>query len=158
MAGRSTLKSEDGVAMTEFALVLPTGAAHRRPVVVRAGVFYWIEANHLANETARWAVVDRNPYGTSLQLHARDASSKEFQNVNVCIDFPKGAATVVGDPLRVRVQKPFSIFPLLNAGVTNITIKGNLGDEDRAVRQRHLSANQLQAGPPPSGQDVGSCS
>ena len=24
--------------------------------------FYWIQANHVANETARWAIVDRNPY------------------------------------------------------------------------------------------------
>ena len=24
--------------------------------------FYWIQANHIASETARWAVVDRNPY------------------------------------------------------------------------------------------------
>ena len=126
--------------MTEFALVLPVF------VLIIAGIlsfgrvfFYWIEANHLANETARWAVVDKNPYqaacpppatptGTagcqSLQQAARDSSSKEFQqDVKVCIDFPAGVA--VGNPVRVRVQKPFSIFPLLNTGATTITIRGS---------------------------------
>ena len=111
--------------MTEFALVLPVF------VLIIAGIlsfgrvfFYWIEANHLANETARWAVVDKNPYApATLQQAARDASSKEFQqDVKVCIDFPTGTA-VVGDPVRVRVQKPFSLVPILNAGT--ITIRGS---------------------------------
>ena len=111
--------------MTEFALVLPVF------VLIIAGIlsfgrvfFYWIEANHLANETARWAVVDKNPYApTSLQQAARDSSSKEFQqDVKVCIDFPTGSPAV-GDPVRVRVQKPFSLVPLLNAGT--ITIRGS---------------------------------
>jgi Flp pilus assembly protein TadG len=121
---RIDFRRDDGVAMTEFALVLPV------LVLVIAGIlsfgrvfFYWIEANHLANETARWAVVDRNPYApATLQQAARDASSKEFQqDVKVCIDFPAGA--VVGNPVRVRVQKPFSLVPILNAGT--ITIRGS---------------------------------
>ena len=123
---RIDLRGDDGVAMTEFALVLPVF------VLIIAGIlsfgrvfFYWIEANHLANETARWAVVDKNPYApTTLQQAARDSSSKEFQqDVKVCIDFPAGVA--VGNPVRVRVQKPFSIFPLLNTGATTITIRGS---------------------------------
>ena len=136
---RIDLRRNDGVAMTEFALILPVF------VLIIVGIlsfgrvfFYWIEANHLANETARWAVVDRNPYRAScpppasttgaagcqsLQEAARDSSSKEFQqDVKVCIDFPTGTA-VVGDPVRVRVQKPFSLVPILNAGT--ITIRGS---------------------------------
>ena len=66
---RIDLRRDDGVAMTEFALILPVF------VLIIVGIlsfgrvfFYWIEANHLANETARWAVVDKNPYApTSLQ-------------------------------------------------------------------------------------------
>ena len=49
--------------MTEFALILPIF------MVIVAGLlgfgrvfFYWIQANHVANETARWAAVDHNPY------------------------------------------------------------------------------------------------
>ena len=63
--------------MTEFALILPIF------MVIVAGLlgfgrvfFYWIEANHVANETARWAVVDRNPYApTTLQKHAADSAT-----------------------------------------------------------------------------------
>ena len=60
---RLKFRREDGVAMTEFALILPIF------MVIVAGLlgfgrvfFYWIQANHVANETARWAIVDRNPY------------------------------------------------------------------------------------------------
>ena len=52
---RLNLRRDDGVAMTEFALILPIF------MLVVAGVlafgrafFYWIDANHLANETARY--------------------------------------------------------------------------------------------------------
>ena len=52
--------------MTEFALILPIF------MVIVAGLlgfgrvfFYWIEANHVANESARWAIVDHNPYAPS---------------------------------------------------------------------------------------------
>ena len=71
-------RRDDGVAMTEFALIVPVF------LVIVAGLlgfgrvfFYWIGANHLANETARWAVVDRNPDATAfpnpdaLQKYAR---------------------------------------------------------------------------------------
>ena len=60
---RIDLRRSDGVAMTEFALILPIF------MVIVAGLlgfgrvfFYWIQANHVANETARWAIVDVNPY------------------------------------------------------------------------------------------------
>ena len=103
---RIDLRRNDGVAMTEFALILPVF------VLIIVGIlsfgrvfFYWIEANHLANETARWAVVDRTRTALvpaaattgarlqSLQQAARDSSSKEFQqDVKVCIDFPTGGS------------------------------------------------------------------
>ena len=109
---RLNFKRDDGVAMTEFALILPIF------MVIVAGLlafgrafFYWIDANHLANETARWAVVDRNPYApTTLQQHVRDSSTVEFENgVRVCIDFPDGSTPAVGDRVRVRIQKPFYV-------------------------------------------------
>ena len=60
---RLKFRREDGVAMTEFALILPIF------MVIVAGLlgfgrvfFYWIQANHVANETARWAAVDHNPW------------------------------------------------------------------------------------------------
>ena len=57
------LRREDGVAMTEFALILPVFLLLVAGILSFGRVFfYWIQANHMANETARWAAVDRNPY------------------------------------------------------------------------------------------------
>jgi hypothetical protein len=121
---RLNLRRDEGVAMTEFALILPVF------LVIVAGLlgfgrvfFYWIDANHLANETARWAVVDRNPFTPkTLQEYARDSGGTlEFTDSDVCISLPEGQE--VGDPLEVKVEKPFSFVPLL--GIGDITIKGS---------------------------------
>jgi len=112
--------------MVEFALMAPV------VLLLLAGMlgfgrllFYWIDANHLANETARWAVVDRNPYGTSsLQQYVRDSGTQEFAaDVKVCIDFPNGGAPQIGDPVRVRVEKPFSFVPIVN--MFTVTVKAS---------------------------------
>ncbi|HET6569132.1 MAG TPA: TadE/TadG family type IV pilus assembly protein [Rhodothermales bacterium] len=122
---RLNLRRNDGQAMTEFALILPIF------MVIVAGLlgfgrvfFYWIQANHVANETARWAIVDRNPYApTTLQKAAADSSSSEFNsNTTVCIQ-REGASLNVGDPLEVTVAKPFDFVPLLNIG--KITIRAS---------------------------------
>ena len=119
---RFDLRRDDGVAMTEFALIVPVF------LLVVAGMlgfgralFYWIDANHLANETARWAVVDRNPYApTTLQQSARNSGGTvEFTNASVCITFPDGTQAV-GHPLKVQVKKPFTFVPILNIGTINI--------------------------------------
>ena len=117
------LRRSDGVAMTEFALILPVF------LVIVVGLlsfgrvlFYWIEANHVASETARWAIVDQNPFtGQTLQEHAARSSTSEFEsNVRVCISFPDGQT--LGQRVVVKVQKPFSIIPFLGGGT--ITIRG----------------------------------
>jgi hypothetical protein len=119
------LKSEDGVAITEFALVIPVF------MIVVAGLlafgrvfFYWIEANHLANETARWAAVDRRPDPVkSLQQYARDSGGTvEFGNAKVCIAVPGGGTPALGGPIEVKISKPFSFVPIL--GIGNVTVRG----------------------------------
>jgi Flp pilus assembly protein TadG len=91
-------------------------------------VNYWIDETHLANEGARWAVVNRNPgEGTfsnpmSLQKYIQaQADTGELKSgragddfapaqdaMRVCIDFPTNGSTstsgLVGDPVRVRVS------------------------------------------------------
>ena len=67
------------------------------------------------------------PYtGQTLQQHAARSSTVEFDNdVRVCIDFPGKTQTTVdlGDPVRVRIQKPFSFVPIM--GIGTITIRGS---------------------------------
>ena len=116
-------RREDGVAMTEFALILPIF------MVIVAGMlgfgrvfFYWIQANHVANETARWAIVDRNPYApTTLQKAAADSSSVEFNSNTNGLHRAKGPD--LGDPLEVTVAKPFTFVPIL--GIGKITIRAS---------------------------------
>jgi hypothetical protein len=100
--------------MTEFALIAPVFLLIVVGLLLFGRVFfYWIEANHLASETARWAVVDRNPYAPlTLQQGARSGGqTDEFENgTRVCIDFPEGAPVELGDPVRVKVENTFEIF------------------------------------------------
>ena len=128
---RTHLKREEGVAMAEFALILPVF------LVIVAGLlgfgrvfFYWIGANHLANETARWAVVDRNPDpvkytnpANALQSYARDnGGTVEFTDAKVCITYKGTGSPTLGEPLEVKISKNFTFLPLLNIGT--ITIRG----------------------------------
>ena len=118
---RLNLRREDGVAMTEFALILPIF------MIIVAGMlgfgrvfFYWIQANHVANETARWAIVDRNPYApTTLQAHGANSASGEFNsNTTVCIT--REGDKNLGAPLKVTVSKPFTFVPILEIGKITI--------------------------------------
>lgn len=120
---RINLKREDGVAMTEFALVVPIFLLLVVGLLVFGRMFfYWIEANHLANETARWAVVDQNPYSPqTLQQHATSSATDEFENnVRVRICFPGEDFTTVstGDPVKVDVHVPVTFVEFFGFGVT----------------------------------------
>ena len=155
MIRRGKWRSQRGVALVEFALVLPVFVLLVVGLINFGRVFfYWIEVNHLANETARWAVVDRNPYyGQTLQEHARRSATNEFQSdVAVCIDFPgtSFASVGIGDPLRVRVQKPFSFTPLLHLGT--IRVKGS------ATLRVERIANGQDPTAFSNGENIGTCS
>jgi TadE-like protein len=118
--------TEDGVAMTEFALVLPVFLLVVSGLLAFGRVFvYWIEANHLANETARYAAVDQLPPGAAtLQSYARDSGGTlEFGNAKVCITVPGGGTPTIGGPIEVEISKGFSFIPLLEMGT--ITIRGS---------------------------------
>lgn len=152
---RIDLKRDEGVAMTEFALIVPVF------LLLVAGLlgfgrvfFYWIETNHMASETARWAVVDRNPYApTTLQQNAAQSNTVEFaSDVKVCIDFPGKTLTTadLGDPVRVRIQKPFSFVPLLGMGT--ITIRGS------STMRIERFANNVDPSAYTDAQNIGTCS
>jgi hypothetical protein len=142
---RFDLKRDDGVAMTEFAPIVPVF------LLIVAGMlgfgrafFYWIDANHLANETARWAVVDRNPFAPkTLQQYARDSGGTvEFTDAKVCISFPDGQQ-VVGHPLRVKIQKPFTFVPILGIGTINIAGSATLRIERVSTSPTYKTAENI---------------
>jgi Flp pilus assembly protein TadG len=131
------LGSQDGASLVEFALVLPLLALLLFAMLDFGKAFnYWIDETHLANEGARWAVVDRNPGGGSLQQYLVDqATTDELRNggtasvanpAEVCISFPSGTSNV-GDPVLVTVSATYNWLPIISnrIGVTQTTITGS---------------------------------
>jgi Flp pilus assembly protein TadG len=132
---RIDLRREGGVAMAEFALIVPVFLLMLIGIISFGRVYFaWNDANHLANETARWAAVDQNPYapvganppgtgGRTLQQHVLDNG---FSASNVCITY-QNASPAVGDYLTVRVQKPLTLkikLPLIPSLDIGFTIRG----------------------------------
>jgi TadE-like protein len=119
---RLNLRRSEGQAMAEFALVAPVFLLFIAGLLAFGRIFfYWIDSNHLANETARWAAVDQNPYSTTLQQHVLDSGTLEFQDASVCINF-EDSTPAIGEYLTVKVQKPvYTLTRLLP--FSKITIK-----------------------------------
>jgi hypothetical protein len=126
-------RREDGVAMVEFALVVPLFLALFIGMVGLGRAFFlWNDANHVANETARWAAIDHNPYSVTLQQHASDT----LGGANVCIAFqddtpldgnPNNGTPSVGSYVTVKVQKPLRLsihLPKFGGLDTGFTIRG----------------------------------
>jgi Flp pilus assembly protein TadG len=132
------LGNEAGVALTEFALVLPLLLALVLGMLDFGKAFnYWIDETHLANEAARWAAVNQNPGGGTLQDYIQQqATTQELRNggtasvvdpASVCIGFPSGTSRV-GDPVNVTVTATYNWLPFLAdrlGGATSTTIAGS---------------------------------
>jgi TadE-like protein len=112
------MRSDSGAALVEFALVLPVLILMLFGMLEFGKVFnYWIDQTHLANEGARWAVVNNGNPGScpdgstpaSLQAYIKcQADTKELRdNVQVRV-LTTGA---VGSPVTVcvRYQTPVPI-------------------------------------------------
>jgi Flp pilus assembly protein TadG len=134
---RDRTSSEDGVALVEFALILPVLALMLFGMLDFGKTFnYWIDETHLANEGARWAVVNKNPASTgSLQDYIRsqattpelaDGGTASVPNpLRVCIEFPAGTANV-GDPVRVTLTTTYRWLAVIaqRTSITETTITG----------------------------------
>jgi Flp pilus assembly protein TadG len=104
------------------------------------GFNYWIDQTHIANQGARFAVVNNNPGeadGDSLQQYIREhAQTEELESggtdsvedaLIVCIEFPEGGTPEAGDPVTVRVTTKYDWLPFLDANtdLTAVTINGS---------------------------------
>jgi Flp pilus assembly protein TadG len=128
---------ERGVALVEFALVLPVLLLLLIGMLDFGKAFnYWLDETHLANEAARWAAVNKNPGPGSLQQYIQQqADTPELRGggttsvpapVQICISFPNGTAKV-GDPVHVTATASYNWLPFLGSriGVTQTTITGS---------------------------------
>jgi Flp pilus assembly pilin Flp len=146
---QQSLRNESGVALVEFALVLPL-LMLIVVVILDFGraLNYWIDTTHLASEGARLAAVDRIPAGgSSLQAFIRDqADSPELRDggsmsiegpLEVCVN-PMGDE--VGDPVEVEVRTTYHWIPLLNLDPASTTITG------KATMRRERLADNVSSG------------
>lgn len=128
---RRRLADECGQSLVELALTLPIllfvvfGA-----IELARGVNYWLDANHVANEGARWAEVTRlpaytnsqgtnvaantSPTGADIQNYLASelntanfpqtsASQGTTRGINVCLGSAAQPSTTIGDPVTVSV-------------------------------------------------------
>ena len=136
---RSLRRQEEGVALVEFALVAPLLLVILFGMLDFGRTFnYWIDATHLANEGARWAVVNKNPAssGTLQDYIQQQADTDELRNggssavpsaLEVCITFPNGAT--VGNPVQVTASLTYNWLPFLSdqalGGLTSTTVSSS---------------------------------
>jgi Flp pilus assembly protein TadG len=139
---RRLIRDERGVALVEFALVLPLLLVLLFGMLDFGRAFnYWIDSTHLANEGARWAVVNKNPgTGTLQQFIQQQADTDELRNggstsvpdpMQVCVSFPvdndTGQSGVVGAPVKVTASVTYHWLPFLgeHIGVLNTKVTGS---------------------------------
>lgn len=125
---------ESGVALVEFALVLPLLLLLLFGMLDFGKAFnYWIDETHLANEGARLAAVNyQPPGGQSLVAYIKSqADTAELRNggttsvatpgATVCVSFPSGTSNV-GDPVRVSTTIQYNLLPFIGGriGTANV--------------------------------------
>jgi Flp pilus assembly pilin Flp len=127
---------ERGVALVEFALVAPILFLILFGMLDFGRAFnYWIDSTHLANEGARWAVVNHNPGSGTLQEYVQQqADTGELRSggssavpdpLRVCISFPNGGT--VGQPVHVTASVTYHWLPFISSriGVLATTVTGS---------------------------------
>jgi Flp pilus assembly protein TadG len=142
---RSPARDDAGVALVEFALVLPLLMLLLFGMIeFGKAVNYWIDESHLANTGARYAVVNNWPTkGTgTLQDYVKSLSDTgELKNggstsiaaPGVCIgvSFPTNTSTNtsghVGDPVKVEAKVVYNWIPFIGGkiGFATSTITGS---------------------------------
>jgi Flp pilus assembly protein TadG len=130
--GASLVRSERGVAVVEFALLLVP------LLLILFGILdfgramnYKNELTQVANQAARFAVVNRNPAdGTTpfpgcsgLKSYLSNPANVDTKEIADMIDAGTvqiTAGATVGDPVTVRVAADFNVIPFLGSGAFGI--------------------------------------
>ena len=158
---------ESGQAMVEFAIILiPLLLLVTGIIQFGIGLNFWLDENRIANQGARWAVVNawpgcprtagagscnatpactaaptNNTLENNLRCQAISQGLRNSVRVNVCYPDDLDAATDPGDvgsPVRVRLETDFDFVPLLGLGT--ITLRGDATMRIENNVPLHLSA------------------
>jgi TadE-like protein len=146
-SGRSTARArraaggdsrERGQALVEFALIAPLFLVIVVGIIqFGIGLNYWLDLNRLANQGARFAVVDHGwdgcPFGASaatclqpdntLQNYLKEGRTSGGNDLKAKVVMPTGTTPHVGKSVTVQVASCFTFLPILDLGT--IVLKGN---------------------------------
>ena len=123
---RSRLACESGVALAEFALVVPVLILILAAILdFGKGMNYWVDETHMANEAARYAVVNKNPGGGTLcnYILTQGDTTELRSHAHITITFPNGTSAV-GDPVKATVTYHYNWIPFVGskAHIGSVTI------------------------------------
>jgi len=107
--------------MVEFALILfPLLTIVAGIIWFGIGLNYWLDMQRIANQGARWAAVNCgqasstpttfNPCDPSLAQTLEDEALTAGLQDAVCVEISFPAGTDVGEPVKVRLEAPFTFF------------------------------------------------
>jgi hypothetical protein len=113
---------ESGQALVEFALILPLFLMIVVGIIqFGVGLNFWLDMQRIANQGARWAVVNEypgcprsgpnTPCATTLQEYLASSEVAQGENLDVHICFPAGAT--VGNPVRVKITQPLNFLSVV---------------------------------------------
>ena len=121
---------ESGQAMVEFALVLlPLLLLVSGIIWFGIGLNFWLDMNRIANQGARWAVVNCGSPTVAAQvcnpsletyLEQQTLSQGNNPDVEICYESMTGSpvgSAGAGDGVTVRLRQPFEIVPFLGIGI-----------------------------------------
>jgi len=127
---RQAACAADGQALVEFALILlPLLVVLFGIVQFGLAINSTNDQTHVANEIARYAIVNENPVEgkESLQQWGKKQAYTNYTNAlntegKVCISFPNG--TEPGSPVKVEVTSTTNWLPILGLSATSTELKG----------------------------------
>jgi Flp pilus assembly protein TadG len=157
---RRRTNDERGVALVEFALILPAFVLLVFGVLdFGKAINYWLDANHLANEGARWVVVKNSTLGSPVPTYLRNqADTEELRSggtssvptpiqFSICYYDGDGDTTDgnddVGDRVRVRGTVSYNWLPVLGLDAATTTLTGT---SDMRIEQNDVKSVHPQAG------------
>jgi hypothetical protein len=154
---------ESGQATVEFALILlPLMILVSGIIYFGIGLNYWLDMNRIANQGARWAVVNnwspeclrtdttctqtpacsgvartRVKLQNTLKCMATTKGLQDGVSVDIC--YPSGTNDA-GDPVRVRLQQPYNFF-FMKAFHITLTAKATMRLEQPASLSKIVADN-----------------
>ena len=137
-------RSERGQALVEFAIAAPVF------VLLVAGIIqfgvainYWFELNRLANQGARWAVVNsypgcprtgpNQPCPQTLQQYLSCEPVPDPLEPSVTVSFPAGTQRV-GDPVKVSASSAWEMVPIIGVGTLTLNASATMRLEQEPGR------------------------